>query len=140
MYNESTTVTNLQRSIADVYCPNNLYSLHDSKVHPRSMLTTLLMINYTSTGCVLHLPPEYTCPSCNGPMWVPIFNAPVLVSTWRRIVPSPKNKGFRASTTIVSKYVFQSRWGSSGCKQESWLKILPHYTEKKNAGSKSSHI
>jgi len=83
-----------------------------SRNMPNKFLITTATIN-----CILHLPPEYTCPFCNGPMWVPILSAPVLVSTWRRIVPSPKNSGFRASTTIVSKYVLQSEWGSSGCKQ-----------------------
>ena len=44
LYNESTTVTNLQRSITDDYCCNNFDSLHNSKVHPRSILSTLLII------------------------------------------------------------------------------------------------
>lgn len=46
-------------------------------------------------------------PVWSGPLCVPSFRAPVLVSTCRKIVPSPKNSGFLASTTIVSKYVFQ---------------------------------
>lgn len=61
-----------------------------------------------------HEPPEYTLPGCRGPMCVPIFKAPVCVSTCRSMVPSPKNSGFAASTTITSKYVFQLRCGSSG--------------------------
>lgn len=42
-------------------------------------------------------------PVCRIPLCVPNFKAPVFVSTCLKIVPSPKNRGLLASTTIVSK-------------------------------------
>jgi hypothetical protein len=51
LYNESTTVTNLWRSITDDYCCNYLDSLHDSKVRPRSTLSTSLIIITPNRMC-----------------------------------------------------------------------------------------